>query len=99
MSTQHTPGPWLVTYYNPGTKQRHTLIDDVDEATADKVVARFGENGEPYCCMPEVRKERAALAKATGSTTPGPKVHESPYDRKLARMTPLQRAKATGGTA
>lgn len=55
-----TPGPWLVTYYNAGTGKRHTLIDDIDEATADAVVERFGDSGKPYNRLPGVRKERAA---------------------------------------
>lgn len=61
----HTPGPFLVSYFNPGTGQRHTLIDDINEETADAVVARFGEEGDRFHRLPEVRKERAAIARAT----------------------------------
>ena len=67
MSAQHTPGPWLVTYFNTGTGQRHTLIDNIDEETADAVVMRFGDKGDKFHRLPEVRKECAAIAKATGS--------------------------------
>jgi hypothetical protein len=63
---QHTPMPWQVTYYNPDTKQRHVLIDDIDEATADKVVEAFGDNGKPFNRLPKVRKE---CAKVTGSAS------------------------------
>jgi len=66
MNAQHPPGPWLVTYYNPATERRHTLIDGVDEYTADKVVDRFGDNGDEFNRLPEVRKE---LAKATGDAS------------------------------
>ena len=64
MSAQHTPRPWSVTYYNPGTERRHVLIDNIDERTADAVVDRFGDNGDAFHRLPEVRKE---CAKATGA--------------------------------
>lgn len=48
---------WQVTYFNVGTQQRHALIDNIDEATADAVVERFGPNGDEFHQMPDVRKE------------------------------------------
>jgi len=54
--------PWIVTYYNPVTEKRHVLIDDIDEHTADAVVDRFGDEGDQYHRLPEVRKERAVEA-------------------------------------
>lgn len=54
-----TDSNWLVTYFNPMTGQRHVLIDNIDEQTADAVVQRFGDNGKEFCRMPEVRKEQA----------------------------------------
>jgi len=65
----HTKGPWLVTYLNPLDNRRHTLIDNIDEETADAVVLKFGDTGDQFHRLPEVRKERAAaITKATGVT-------------------------------
>jgi hypothetical protein len=50
---------WQVTYFNYALGKRCVLIDELDdEATADAVVERFGDNGNPYCRMPEVKKEK-----------------------------------------
>jgi hypothetical protein len=46
-----------VSYFNPGTGRRHPLIEGVDEYTADQVVDRFGDNGDEFHRLPEVRKE------------------------------------------
>jgi hypothetical protein len=64
VSANHQPGPWTVTYFNPGTGRRHPIIEGVNEYTADAVVDRFGDNGDEFHRLPEVRKE---FAKATGS--------------------------------
>jgi len=64
MNTQ-IHGPWQVTYFNPATGQRHTLIDAIDEATANRVVETFGDNGEAFNRLPEVRKERTPGAAVT----------------------------------
>jgi len=65
-NAQYAPGPWLVTYYNPATEKRHSIIENIDEATADAVVDRFGDNGDAFCRLPDVRKE---CAKATGAAS------------------------------
>lgn len=59
-ATPHVTGPWAVTYYNPVTERRHVLIEDIDEGTADKVVAQFGDKADAFHRLPEVRKELAA---------------------------------------
>lgn len=64
MAPHTITGAWQVTYFNPVTERRHVLIDDIDEATADAVLAKFGDAGDPYCRMPEVRKELTATPKA-----------------------------------
>lgn len=51
---------WMVTYFNPMDNHRHCLIDCLDEQTADAVVERFGDNGDEFNRMPEVRKELMA---------------------------------------
>lgn len=49
-------GDFKVTYQLGRT--RATLIDDIDEETARKVVARFNDRGDPYMFMPGLRIER-----------------------------------------
>jgi hypothetical protein len=61
-------GDWKVTYLNILDGQRYTLIDDVDEATADRVVARFSDKGNPYTYLPETRIERSSLARIGGES-------------------------------
>lgn len=60
VAATHQPGPWTVTYFNPATGRRPSLIEGVDEHTADLVVDRFGDNGDRFHRLPDVRKERAA---------------------------------------
>jgi hypothetical protein len=48
---------WKVTYFNPMLGKRCDLIDNVDSETADGVIARFGDGGDEFCRLPEVRKE------------------------------------------
>lgn len=57
---ERPPAVWRVTYFNPVTDKRHVLIDDIDEATADAVVARFGDTAGPYFRLPDVAKEQRA---------------------------------------
>jgi hypothetical protein len=57
-------GPWQVSYLNPLTGRRHVLVDDIDEATADAVVARFGPDADEFHRLPEVRKELTAEVAA-----------------------------------
>lgn len=54
-----------VTYFNPITERRHVLIDEIDKATADAVVAKFGDQGDQYHRLPEVQKESMQPATAT----------------------------------
>jgi len=49
---------WQVTYFNTGTGRRHVLIDGLPEADADCVVERFGDAGDEFHRLPQVRKER-----------------------------------------
>jgi len=57
--TTEISGPFFVTYYNALLDRRCTLIDNLDEETADAVVEKYGDNGDKFHRMPEVRKERA----------------------------------------
>jgi len=57
MNAAPVSGPWKMTYYNPQMGQRCTLIDDIDEVTADAVLAQFGKGGDKLYRMPEVQKE------------------------------------------
>lgn len=66
MSATHKPGPWIVTYYNLALDRRCTLIDNIDEATADAVVDKFGDNGDVFHRLPEVRKELVAAEQHSG---------------------------------
>lgn len=52
-------GPWQVTYFNTLAERRFVLADNIDEATADAVVARFGYRGEKELQLNEVCKVRA----------------------------------------
>ena len=63
----HTPGFWSVTYFNHATEKRHAIIEGIDEYTADKVVDKFGENGDQFHRLPEVRKERATSQAEGGA--------------------------------
>lgn len=49
---------WKVTFYNPLVNRRCELIDFVDEAAADLVVARFGDAGDEFHRLQQVRKEQ-----------------------------------------
>lgn len=52
-------GEWQVTYFNEPLGYRCVLIDNIDEATANAVVSRFGDDRrDPYSYLPEVRKEQ-----------------------------------------
>lgn len=49
---------WQVSYFNVVLGYRCVLIDLIDEFTADAVVRRFGDEGDEYNRLPDVRKEK-----------------------------------------
>jgi hypothetical protein len=67
MSTAHTATSQLfnVTFYNALVGRRGMLIDNVTEAEADAVIARWSDKTAPRFYLPEVRKE-VALTAAQG---------------------------------
>jgi hypothetical protein len=52
-----------VTFDNPLSGERGVLIDDVTEAQADDIVARFSDKSSPFLYLPGVRKEPSAESK------------------------------------
>ena len=62
-STQVT-GPYVVTFYCSLAGRRGVLLDDLDEATAQQVAARYSDKSDRNTYLPQVRVELAVRVAA-----------------------------------